>query len=523
LVLAGSYAAEARTLDLTPADRDLLVTYARDTWRSLDALTPAGGLPADGIRYTNGQWIVSGSTSPTDIAAYLWSTTAAHHLSLIDRAEAVRRLGQTLTSVARLERAHGFFFNWYNPQTGARLVEWPGGGPLRPFLSTVDNGWLAAALIMVGNIFPELHEHTEALLAPMNFGFFYDPYDPTDPVAHPGLLRGGYWTDDNTFAAFHYGLLNTEPRIASYIGIARGQIPRDHYYRMLRVMPGGPPCPGEQTRVYLGVPVVEGCRVYRDLRLVPSWDGTMFEALMVTLFVPEADWAPQSWGINHRLYVRAQIEHGLNEARLGYWGISAATDPEDGYRAFGIAAIAAKTALRLESAGSDRVVTPHASFLALPFAPREALDNLRGLASRFASYGPYGFFDSIDVVSGRVSDRVLSLDQGMIMAAIANALGHDELQRALCDGLFGETIRPLIALEQFEAGVASAVRSPGEEGMPRTGWERPEIAIQGATDRTDTTHRIVKVSVERPSPGDQPSRAVVRAIAATLGNVNASN
>ena len=45
----------------------------------------------------------------------------------------------------------------------------------------------------------------EAILQPMDFGFFYDPFDPADPTAHPGLLRGGFWPDDQTFAGFHYG------------------------------------------------------------------------------------------------------------------------------------------------------------------------------------------------------------------------------------------------------------------------------------------------------------------------------
>ena len=39
---------------------------------------------------------------------------------------------------------------------------------------------------------------------------------------------------------------------------------------------------------------------------------------MPTLFVPEEQWAPDSWGINHPLKVRAQIHHGLEEAGYGY-------------------------------------------------------------------------------------------------------------------------------------------------------------------------------------------------------------
>ena len=45
-------------------------------------------------------------------------------------------------------------------------------------------------------------------------------------------------------------------------------------------------------------------------------------------------------------------------------------------------------------------------------------------------YGKWGFRDTVNVDSGVASDSYLSLDQGMIMAAIGNALGGDVLRRA---------------------------------------------------------------------------------------------
>ena len=47
------------------------------------------------------------------------------------------------------------------------------------------------------------------------------------------------------------------------------------------------------------------------MRVARGWGGSMFEALMPNMFVPEEQWAPKSWGINHPLTVRAQREHGL--------------------------------------------------------------------------------------------------------------------------------------------------------------------------------------------------------------------
>jgi hypothetical protein len=465
--LACPLSARAGGNELNPADRALLGGYARDTWRTFEALTLPSGLPADMISRTADGYATTYYTSPSDIGAYLWSILAAEDLKIISGDEAAQRLDRTLNALARLERSNGFFYNWYDPRDGSTLKSWPGGGSVRPFLSTVDNGWLAAALTAVRNARPASRAQADALLEPMNFGFFYDPYDPTNPAKHPGLLRGGYYTDDKTFAGFHYGMLNTEARIASYIGIARGQLPADHYFRMSRARPPEDSkvstAKGE-TRSYLGVPVEEGYRTYRGLRIVPSWDGSMFEALMVTLFIPEADWAPHGWGVNHSLYVRASIENATQDARLPAWGASPSSIPGGGYRVYGVQPLSVDG--RQVDPQGETVMTPHASFLALPYAPREAISNIELLATRFHAYGPHGFLDSVDVASGRVSDSELALDQGMILASLANVLNDRAIQRAFCEGSVNEVIRPLIAQERFGCGVEPRDAQTSSKAVP---------------------------------------------------------
>ena len=102
------------------------------------------------------------------------------------------------------------------------------------------------------------------------------------------------------------------------------------------------------------------------------------------------------------------------------------------------------------SAYTNGVVTPHAAFLALRFAPREAAANLERLADDFPGlYGKWGFRDSVNVQSGHVSGAYLSLDQGMIMAALGNALGDDVLRRAFADPSLERALRPVIGVERF--------------------------------------------------------------------------
>jgi len=504
LYLLPAVPAAAKQGDYTVGQRRVLREYARDTWNSfVELVEPATGLPADNI---SDDRVRSEYTSPTNIGTYLWSTIAARDIGIISRPEARRRLSQTLSTLARMGRSTGGaqprcagqYFNWYDPATGEQLLEWPvDGGKLYPFLSSVDNGWLAAALIMVANAEPPLKVRAKALADTFDFGCYYDP--------QVGQIRGGYWPGETPpggwtpqvsgapcgtrrpedpptggFTCFHYGTHNTEPRIASYIGIAMGDIPREHYFRTWRTFPDS--CdwswpetkPVGEYRSYLGVNVFEGAYEYRDKLIVPTWGGSMFEALMVPLLVPEEEWGPRSWGINHPLYVEAQIEHGLEEARYGYWGFSPSNNPDGGYREYGVDAIGMnpdgyasdqeRTLVDYGFPGCGRdertvptsygegVVTPHASFLALEYAPEEALSNLAKLRENFDAYGWGGFWDAIEVKSGTVSKYYLALDNGMIIAALGNALTNDRLQRYFTRGPVERKLKPLLAIEEFNAG-----------------------------------------------------------------------
>ena len=194
LLLAAISAAPASASGLSRGDRQALQRYAADTWHSFDLLVDAHtGLPDDNVTADGER---SGYTSPTNIGAYLWSTLGAREVGLIGRREATARMARTLATLAHLERGPGGqFFNWYDPATGARLTTWPAdGSPLVPFLSAVDNGWLAAgADDGARTACPSCARRPSALVAAMDFGFYYDPA--------VGQLHGGAWTEQPRAAA----------------------------------------------------------------------------------------------------------------------------------------------------------------------------------------------------------------------------------------------------------------------------------------------------------------------------------
>jgi hypothetical protein len=112
----------------------------------------------------------------------------------------------------------------------------------------------------------------------------------------------------------------------------------------------------------------------------------------------------------------------------------------------------------------DGVVTPHAAFLALPYAKGPVLKNLASLKANFDAYGPGGFYDAIAVKSGTVAKRYLSLDQAMIMGAIGNNLDRNVLKRAFVTPQFERAIRPLLAAETFNV--------PARQRLPQLGGGR---------------------------------------------------
>lgn len=319
------------------AGTPLLMRWFRDTYRSIEAMTTDFGLATDKIDVSgSGTPVQSRQTSPTNIGCGLWSTVAAAGLGVISDATMKRRLEHTVRAVEKLERHHGFWLNWYDAHDGSVLTQWPGtGDPVRPFLSSVDNAWLVTGLRIAADAAPALRPRIARILATADWSYYYTPYDPADPVAGPGQLRGGSWTDTEEFTGHHYGALNTEPRMASYLGIADGSLPSDHYWHMLRTMlpeHGQEQHPGGSYVVMDGVRVWQGHYTHRGRKIVPTWGGSMFEALMVPLFVPEPEWSPRSWGLTHQRYVRSQIEHGMEEAEYGYWGFSPPTFPRAGTR-----------------------------------------------------------------------------------------------------------------------------------------------------------------------------------------------
>ncbi|MGH7483766.1 MAG: glucoamylase family protein, partial [Longimicrobiales bacterium] len=218
----------------------------------------------------------------------------------------------------------------------------------------------------------------------------------------------GYQQTSHTLDDSYYDLLASEARLASFVAIAKGDVPVEHWFRLGRGL----------------------TRAAGETALV-SWSGSMFEYLMPALVMRSFPFTMLDQ--TYRGAVRRQIEYGAE--RGVPWGVSeSAYNLRDRhltyqYRAFGVPDLALKRGL-----GRDLVVAPYASALAAMVEPRRALANLNALAEKGA-LGRYGFRDALDYTRPEgglryaVVGTYMAHHIGMGLIALTNVLAGNLWQR----------------------------------------------------------------------------------------------
>ncbi len=330
---------------------EALVATIQSQARDLDVLTPWASLLAEDDR---SPWatLLDGAARPDELPA-----RCAEALAILDRApEARSAQGDALA--AAIGRS----------ASGARAL--------------ADR--LAA-----------LAERIERLWRAMEFGFLFD--DERE------LLSIGYRLGDGTLDPSYYDLLASEARLASFVAIAKGDIPARHWFRLGRRL----------TAVDGGAALA-------------SWSGSMFEYLMPSLVMraPERSLLQQTC----HLVVRRHMKYGA-ELRVP-WGVSeAAYNARDleltyQYSNFGVPGLGLKRGL-----SDDAVVAPYATALASMLSPAAATANFARLEAA-GGRGRYGFYESLDYTRRRLPDgdtvaivrAYMAHHQGMTVVAIANTL-----------------------------------------------------------------------------------------------------
>lgn len=415
-------------------DNELLRAVAADTWKYFEAAqNREHDLVVDHIRLGDGP-LAGDYTSPTNIAFDLMGIVAAEKMKLLSRAEALDRLSRKLKMIEGMRRWRNFYYNFYET---TRL------GVTRGFISTIDNGWLGIALVVVRQSMDgALYREATKILNRMNFSEFLDYQN--------NQLSLGFDSERNDLIGTHYGMLISEARAISLFGIGKGDLPEDHWWALYRTPPDSWDWQSQKPKGKdvnrANAHYFQGYYKYEDMKIVPSWGGSLFEFLMPTLVLDEQKLAAESFGQNN---VVALIAHQKYAAEKEYpiWGISPAATSNGRtwkYGEYGVKAIAVK------GYPDQGVITPHVSFLALAVDQSAAMENIRKMLA-MKMYGEYGFYDSVQIKTGKVNTQYLALDQGMSFIAIANFLEDNIIVKLFQQDPIGQKAQKLWKDEKFFA------------------------------------------------------------------------
>ena len=418
-------------------DQEFLTVLAKDLWKYFDNIIDAEyQLPLDNIAFSEEGTIsnrteIGDYTNITNVGLYLMCVTCAYDLGFITRKEAVRRLNLTLDSIDKLAKYNGFPYNYYDITIFQETSN---------FISFVDSGWLAAGIVVIKNAFEkELGERSSKMLDSMDFSFFYDSVE--------GHMYHGYYTNIQYYSEYRYGAFYTEPRAISYISIGKGDVPKEHWFMLARTFPDTwlwqTQMPKDRKiKHYLGYPVEGGYYTYKGIKFVPSWGGSMFEAIMPTLIIKEKELAKKGLGLNDERYVKIQIKHALEDLEYPVFGMSPSSTPGGGYSEYGVKPLGMK-------GYKSGVITPHATYLGLEFAPEESIKNLRKMIDTYNAYGEYGFYDAINVKNGKVAVKYLCLDQAMSFIALTNYLKNGSIRNYFHNDPIAKNAEELLKVEDF--------------------------------------------------------------------------
>jgi cyclic beta-1,2-glucan synthetase len=257
---------------------------------------------------------------------------------------------------------------------------------------------LPAAIHNLRSLCTDLHKlarQAERLAMEMDFSFLVDPYRR--------ILSIGFSPATNHLHESCYDLLASEARIATFLAIARGDVPRQSWLKLGR----------DHTFAY-------------GRFLLLSWSGTMFEYMMPALWMR----AYPATLIARTQDACVQVQQAFGRDRGIPWGISesGASQRNDRgdyhYFAYGIP----RLALWFES-NAGPVVSPYSTFLALAVDPPKALRNLRRMESSHWT-GAYGFYEAADYSASRRRPALvkewMAHHMGMSLLATTNLL-HDNV------------------------------------------------------------------------------------------------
>jgi uncharacterized protein (DUF486 family) len=224
------------------------------------------------------------------------------------------------------------------------------------------------------------------------------------------LLSIGYDAGQKILHDACYDLLASESRTASFIAIAKDEVPQETWFLLSR-----------------------SHTVERGRSILLSWTGTMFEYMMPAVWMKTypgtlLDRSQTGAVLTQQEFTAAQrIPWGISESSFATRDAAG----NYGYHAFGVPQLAV-----FHGEVEALVISPYSTFLSLNTSTKAALQNLRRM-SHEGWFGEYGFYESADYSASRdhrwrheyeLIRLWMAHHQGMSLLAIANFLADGVVQ-----------------------------------------------------------------------------------------------
>ena len=347
-------------------------------------------------------------TSSTNLGLSLLAVVSAYDLEFITKEQVIDYLNNIILSIESLPKWNGHLYNWYNTVTREPLIP--------RYISTVDSGnfigYLYTLKPFLENLKVDNKEQQDKienmlriidnLIKTTDFSLLYSNEHQ--------IFSIGYNIEENKLTDSYYDLLASEARQASFVAIAKKDVPAKHWSHLSR------------TLTVLGK--------YKGL---VSWSGTAFEYLMPDINMPRFDGSLIDESCKFMLLSQIQYAKELNIP----WGISeAAFNLKDlqgnyQYKAFGVPWLGLKRGL-----ADEMVVSSYGSVLALSDIPKKVVENINKL-KQYGMEGKYGLYESIDFTPERVKKgqtgqpvkTFMAHHQALILLSINNLFNKNILQK----------------------------------------------------------------------------------------------
>jgi len=246
-----------------------------------------------------------------------------------------------------------------------------------------------------------LKYRVQALIDNMQFKSLFD--------VNRNLFTIGFDVEGGHASKSFYDLFASEARQTSLIAIAKGEVSKQHWFKLGRKL----------------------VKIDGNTGLV-SWTGTMFEYLMPRLLVKS--YPNTLVEKTYEFVVKTQIKYGLSKNTP--WGISESCYHAFDialnyqYRAFGVPHLGLKRGLV-----NDLVIAPYATIMAIDIDPNECINNIQRL-KQLGAEGEFGLYEAVDFTDSRLNEgqkcaivkSYMVHHQGMSMLAFVNLFKDNVMQ-----------------------------------------------------------------------------------------------